>query len=165
MAKIVQSTCTDSGSKVETKYGMRVVADFEAPEDDDIAVWEDADSDDGRALMNLQPGSDVTLVREQDGNSTYYKLEESEKESLLSGSNGQDARTNPRSNQNGSSSTSKKEVAREILTDATRLAHLEVEVYSEIRESFRERDGEIPPPESLSSLTSTVIIQIAQDRL
>lgn len=165
MAKIVNATCVSSGEKKDTDYGERVVADFEAPEDDDIAIWVDYGTDEGDALMNLAEGQDVTLVYESQGDKSYYTLEEGEQEALLQqgrasnqSSSQQQSRSSGGQQQSSSGGPSRKEIAREILSDSQRLANLEIEVYTTLRDGFREREGDVPPPKALAALTSTVII-------
>lgn len=162
MAKIIEATCTDAGHEVSTDYGDRVVADFESGENDDISVWEDQGSPSGNALLNTVEGHKYTLVRDKGKNGHYYKLEEGQQEDLLNGSAPQKTKTATRS-PNGGDAPSKKEVAREILSDAEHVVGLQVEVYTALRDGFQEKGVDLPPPKAMAALTNTCIIQVSRN--
>lgn len=76
MPRFLKATCTGEASKKKTKkYGMRVVADFETPEGEEIAIWTDPDTELSDALFGIPEGDVVNIIQKDDGGNT---LEDSE---------------------------------------------------------------------------------------
>jgi hypothetical protein len=83
MPDVVSATCTDpGGSSISTDYGERVVGDFKLKDGSEVSVWVDDDTKEASALRNLQEGQSLPLIRQENGDSEYYTLRDSDIEEM-----------------------------------------------------------------------------------
>lgn len=97
MPRFLKGKCTGEAEKKQTsKYGMRVVADFETPDGEEVAIWTDPDTDLADALFGIREGDEVNIIQKDSGGNT---LEDSEIEKFA-------PRGKKKRGQNGSQKTS-----------------------------------------------------------